>query len=290
MIDLALAVACGLAIGMIFKHASRLGLDRLSLITANYLSAFFISFLLLNTEGFQPGVELTILGLFTGGLFIAAFFVLALATAVAGMALAIAVMRLSVVIPFVASWVIWNEAPSTYQICGLIVAGAAFFLISRRSQETVVADPAPPQPHEAAPSKRTFLTLLLLFLMGGMIDTMMKTFDEVFAADHSTAAFMTMAFGVAFLLGLALVAGRRRRTDLRTVAWGFVLGAANVGSVEFFLSAIRQLSGPFVFPANNILLVIGSALLGVLFWREKLSRMNWLGVALAAIALILLNF
>ena len=68
-----------------------------------------------------------------------------------------------------------------------------------------------------------------------------------------------------------------------------LLGIVNYGSVEFLLRAIRQLSGPFVFPANHIALVIGAALLGVYVWGEHLSRLNWIGLALAAVALVLLN-
>lgn len=285
---------------MIFKHAARRGLDRISLLTANYLTAFVISFAVLDLVGFDPGIRLSLLGVFTGGLFIAGFFVLALATEVAGMSLAIAVMRISVVIPFVASWIIWNEVPSPYQIAGLLVAGIAFVLISRRPRivdpPTTIATTVPtatrPPPANTVKTStlRHLTTLTLLFLIGGIIDTLMKAFDELFAESHSTAAFMTMVFGVAFVVGLGIVLGQRRRPDLATIGWGVALGVVNFGSVEFILRAIRQLSGPFVFPANNILLVIGSALLGVLLWKERLSWMNWTGLALAAVALLLLNF
>lgn len=320
---------------MIFKYAAHRHLDRLSLLTANYLAAFLISLAVLDLATYDPGVRLSILGIATGVLFIGGFFMLALATEVAGMSLATAVMRISVVIPFVASWIIWDEVPSGFQIAGLVVAGAAFVLISRRrrdeasgpglsSASTAIAAASPGRVrlsdtaggatiHSAAAGKAAheqtagvlngpmpfrgrrilggvFTTLLLLFLMGGIIDTSLKAFDEIFADEHSTTAFMSMVFGVAFLTGLVVVIARRRRTNVRTIAWGLFLGAVNFGSVEFILRAIRQLSGPFVFPANNILLVIGSALLGVLLWNEKLTRANWAGLVLAALALLLLNF
>jgi len=41
--DLALAVVCGLGIVMIFKYAALRAMDRISLLTANYLTAFLIS-------------------------------------------------------------------------------------------------------------------------------------------------------------------------------------------------------------------------------------------------------
>lgn len=295
MIDLALAIACGLAIGMIFKHAARIGVDRVALLTVNYAAASLLSgaALLLGQSAAAGGLsaELVVLAVTTGVLFILGFFMLALATAVAGMSLATAVMRISVVIPFLASWVIWNETPSAYQAAGLAVAGAAFFMISHRrsSPDRPASIDARPPVGTPEPS-HVFAVLAVLFLVGGAVDTLMKTFDEVFADGHGRAGFMTLVFGVAFAVGVVVSNVRRRSGfDGAAAGWGLLLGAVNFGSVEFILQAIHALSGPFVFPANNIGLVIGGAVLGVWIWNEELSALNWTGLALAAAALILLN-
>lgn len=301
MLDLALAVGCSLAIGMIFKVAGRRGMDRLALLTANYALAFGLGAFLFRLEeappwrGF-PAAEggLLALGIVTGALFILGFFVLALATEVAGMSLAIGVMRVSVVIPFLASWVVWEEVPSPAQGAGLVLACVAFFLIARRGEPALrqAAAAAGAEPHPGR-GRRVLAVLTLLFVVGGVVDVLMKTFDETYAAHGSRALFLLLIFGVAFGIGLVLVLwkGLRRGRWPRpaTLGWGLLLGAFNYGSVEFILRAIRQLSGPFVFPANNIALVIGAALLGVFFWGEHLSRGNWLGLALAALALGLLS-
>ncbi|MFW5973515.1 MAG: hypothetical protein ACOCTG_05935 [Bacteroidota bacterium] len=299
MIFLALAVACSLSIGMIFKYAGRVGMDRIELLTANYLAAVIVGLGLLVLEGVEgrfawsPGV--LAIGGVTGALFIAGFFLLSLATDLAGMGLAVGVMRVSVVIPFLASWLIWGETPSLAQAVGLLLAAAAFFLIARKDVPTARVAPAPVEPDGAvAPeSVRTFGVLALVFLAGGLVDTMMKTFEETFAANNSQAFFLLMVFGVAFVIGLGIRAhayARGARPQATTIAAGLVLGVVNYGSAEFLLRAIGVLSGPFVFPANNIAIVVGAALLGVLFWREHLSRLNWLGLLLACVALYLLNF
>lgn len=291
MIYLALAVSCSLAIGIIFKHAATRGWDRISLLTANYLVAGLIGFVLVQAGGGEGGLSATggllALGVFTGALFIAGFFIFALATHVAGMGLAVGVMRISVVIPFLASWLIWNEVPTPAQGIGLVVAGVAFFLIARRS----------PQPLEASKpdgtEMRTFGVLALLFAAGGIVDVCMKTFDEAFAATNSQALFLLLVFGVAFAIGAVLVVWKGIREDVWpepvVLGWGAVLGAVNYGSAEFILRAIRELSGPFVFPANNIALVIGAALIGVTVWSERLTVVNWIGLGLAAGALVLLS-
>jgi hypothetical protein len=52
---------------------------------------------------------------------------------------------------------------------------------------------------------------------------------------------------------------------------------------------VEALPAPFVFPANSIAIVLGGAALGVLVWGERLSRANRLGLAAAAVALLLLG-
>jgi len=319
MIALVLAVCCSLAIGMIFKHAGRQRLDRTTLLTVNYAAAVAVAAVLLAlgrrevASGLSADPALIVLGVVTGALLIFGFFVLSLATDVAGMSLAIGVMRVSVVIPFLMSWVIWNEVPTPAQMVGLVVASIAFFLIARRKR------PAPASRPELAPasgaaatekaqgggagasepaagtavSLRAFGVLALVFLAGGAVDVSMKAFEETFGAQNSRVLFLLMAFGIAFLIGLAVVLWRGVRHGAwptsATVGWGVVLGVINYGSLEFILRAIEQLPGTFVFPVNNIAIVLLAAVLGVTVWGEQLTRLNRLGLGLAVVALLLLN-
>lgn len=320
MLYLVLAVVCSVSIGMIFKYAGREGMDRVALLTANYAAAVGVAVIILAagvrdvSGGLVLSPSLIALGVGTGALLIFGFFVLSLATDVAGMSLAIGVMRVSVVIPFLASWFIWSEEPSLFQIVGLVLASIAFFLIARthRDEPRNEATPVPvategpveggpaatspaPQPDEPTDysAERVFGVLALVFLSGGAVDVTMKTFEETFGAISSRVLFLLLAFGIAFLIGLAIVLWRGLREgawpEPRTVAWGVGLGVINYGSLEFILRAIEALPGTFVFPVNNIAIVILAALVGVLVWKEHLTRYNQWGLALAVVALVLLN-
>ena len=265
---------------MIFKVAARLDLERIPLLTVNYAVAFVLSTVSISTGGhsFEPSPGLVALGVITGILFILSFFVLALSTAEAGMSLSLAVMRLSVVIPFAASWVFWDEIPTHAQLVAVVLAGVGFFLISGRGRSGGTI------------TLRSSLLLGALFLMGGTSDTFMKTFDEIFAPSQDRAVYMTMLFGVAFLSGLVISVTQKKSFPRRqTLLLGAALGMVNFGSVEFLLNAVGKLSGTFVFPAINISLVVGGAVLGVVVWKERLSRGNLVGLGLALAALILLN-
>jgi drug/metabolite transporter (DMT)-like permease len=320
MLDLFLAVCCSLAIGMLFKHAGRQRLDRTALLTVNYAAAVALALVLLMlggrevAGGLTPDAALIALSVVTGALLIAGFFVLSLATDIAGMSLAIGVMRVSVVIPFLMSWIIWDEVPTAAQLVGLMVAGVAFFLIAWRrrpepeadaalavtsgptaaAERTRVARPVePPATQALEMNARVFGVLMLVFLAGGAVDVSMKAFEESFGARNSRVLFLLLAFGIAFLIGLTVVLWRGVRQGrwptAATVGWGVVLGLINYGSLEFILRAINQLPGTFVFPVNNIAIVLLAAALGVWVWGERLTRLNRIGLGLAVVALLLLN-
>ncbi|NBB72041.1 MAG: hypothetical protein GVY35_00005, partial [Bacteroidetes bacterium] len=227
MLALVLAVCCSLAIGMIFKHAGRQRLDRTTLLTVNYAAAVAVAAVLLAlgrrevASGLSADPALIVLGVVTGALLIFGFFVLSLATDVAGMSLAIGVMRVSVVIPFLMSWVIWDEVPTPAQMVGLVVASIAFFLIARRKRPAPASRPelatasgaaatekaqgggadASEPAAGTAVSLRAFGVLALVFLAGGAVDVSMKAFEETFGAQNSRVLFLLLAFGIAFLIG-----------------------------------------------------------------------------------------
>ncbi len=295
MLFLALAVACSLAIAVVFKVAERHDLDRTALLTVNYLAAALLAVALLEpTNAITPG--LVGLGVAQGVLFIVGFWLFSLAIREAGMGLAAGVMRLSVAVPFLASWLIWAEVPSTWQIVGLALAGAAFFLVARPSAQAPSERPPAHLGTEAgeAGSGRTLGILALLFASGGLVDLNMKVFNESFGGPDgiSLRMFLLVVFGVAFAVGaLAVVASgvRSGRWPTRQAwLWGVGLGIVNYGSAEFLLRALEVVPGPVAFPVNSVAIVLGAALIGRVVWSEQLSRANLAGLALAAVALVLL--
>ena len=292
MIWLALAVLCNLSIAMLFKYSERRGLDRAALLTVNYAVAGTIAAILLAATGegnrLSSGLGLLSLGIGTGVLFIGGYYLFAYSIREAGMGLATGIVKIAVVLPVLASWFIWKEIPSPFQVAGLALAGAAFFLIAQSG--------APAGLPRGVPQKHGRLWMVgvlgLLFLSGGLADIAMKTFGEVYASTNSRSLFLLLSFSVAFLTGVGLVAGKGMRTrqwpERSVYGWGLVLGLVNYGSAAFILGAIDELPGPFVFPVNNIAIVGGAAALGVGVWGERLSKTNWAGLAMAAVALALL--
>jgi drug/metabolite transporter (DMT)-like permease len=288
MVYLALAVVCSLVIGVIFKLARRVGIDRLGLLTVNYFVAMLLALCIgpeVALDGRASDITLLIsVGLANGVLFVVGFGLYAAAIERVGLALSAATMRIAVLIPFVASWVIWHELPTTLQLPGMVVAVGAFGLmalpLADQNRRTVAEHPA--------------ALLALLFLVAGITDTTLKVYDEHLADFASRSTYLFVAFAGAFVSGVLYLVGSRRRLSsalsVRTLAGGLALGLLNYGSVEFFLQALAELPGTLVFPVNHVAVLVGGTLLGVLIWKEVLSRSNWLGLALACLALALLTW
>lgn len=297
MLFLALAVSCSLAIAVLFKVAERRNLDRTALLTVNYAAAAVLALALQGVT--PPGTlssGLVALGVWQGVLFIGGFWLFSRAIRDAGMGLAAGVMRLSVVVPFVASWLVWGETPGALQLVGLALAGGAFFLVARPAAEPAgkLGPPAPPtgEGSMAEEGLGAVAVLALLFASGGLVDVNMKVFQESFAGRVPTATFLLFVFGVAFLAGALAVVWTGARTGRwprgEVLAWGLVLGLVNYGSAEFLLQALDVLPGPVAFPANSVAIVFGAALIGRFLWQERLSRANVAGLGLAGLALVLL--
>ncbi|MGY8914875.1 MAG: EamA family transporter, partial [Flavobacteriales bacterium] len=75
----------------------------------------------------------------------------------------------------------------------------------------------------------------------------------------------------------------------RNVIAGLVLGIFNYFSIYFLLRALQNdfINSSSIFTINNVAIVLLSTIFGILFFKETLSKMNWFGIGLAVISIIL---
>lgn len=289
MIFLILGIAAGISVGVIFKLVGSRNVDRLTFITTNYAAAGLTAFAVLSIGGADLNVTsdrgLITFGAIGGIVYISGFMVFSWAVQVIGVAIVIGVLRTSIVLAFLASWLVWGEHPSGAQFFGMFMAVAAFFMISRLEK---------PATETTGPSRRMqFIVLAILFFNVGAVDISLKAFNEWFVDDFDLTVCAWLIFSSAAAYGVVTIAVRglakNRWPDLLSIQWGVLLGIVNFGSIDFLVRALDVLPGTFVLPVNGIVGTIGAALLGVMVWREHLSGLNWVGIGMAATALVLLN-
>ncbi|MBP1671840.1 MAG: hypothetical protein H6Q22_1412, partial [Bacteroidetes bacterium] len=70
--------------------------------------------------------------------------------------------------------------------------------------------------------------------------------------------------------------------------WGAIMGIFNFLVSKMILINVGLMGGSVVFPVHNAAVVSLTALIGVLFFKEKFSAKQWAGVALAVISVIMI--
>ena len=69
-----------------------------------------------------------------------------------------------------------------------------------------------------------------------------------------------------------------------------IFGVPNFFSLVFFLKALGSMDSSIVFPLVSIGVVVSSSLIGIIIFKENLSRSNWIGIILSVCAIYLFSY
>jgi drug/metabolite transporter (DMT)-like permease len=274
-----LSVLCSVLVSVLLKLARRLQIDVGQAIAWNYVVAGLLAACLLQpTLSSLRGPGVPWLALVALGILLPTIF-LALAAAVrhAGIVRSDAAQRLSLLLSLLAAFVLFGEHLDAVKLAGIVLGLLALLCMIWRSSAAV-----------AASGVATWLYPLLVFVGFGVIDVLFK---RVALAGIPLGDSLLAMFALALVVAFAMQLWRRRRDRVRFTARsalaGVALGAANFGNILFYLRGHRALPGhpALVFAGMNIGVVALGAVVGLLLFRERLSRLNLGGVLLAAVAI-----
>ena len=120
-------------------------------------------------------------------------------------------------------------------------------------------------------------------------------------AKYVTASGNTIQFTLTIVSGAVIfgsivliirVLRGKEKMQLKSLWAAFPLGIPNFLSFYFLLKALDafQNNGAFVLPIYNISVILGSAIIALIFFHEKLSNLNKVGLALAVLAIGLISY
>ncbi len=275
MIFVLASVVCSVLVSVLLKLAPRWRVDITQAIAWNYVLALAATALLLRpppATAQAPWWTLAALGLLLPTIFL----VLASSVREAGIVRSDAAQRLSLILPLAAAFLLFGE-----RLTPLKAAGAGLGLVA------LAAMVWRGRPRESRAGAGAWLWPLGVFAGFGLIDVLFK---RVAAAGLPLGSSLLAVFALALVVAFAIVGWRRRRLELPSFAAGLAIGLANFGNILFYLRAHRALpdSPALVFAGMNLGVVMLGALLGVAAFGERLSRVNWFGLALALLAVLLL--
>jgi drug/metabolite transporter (DMT)-like permease len=292
MIFLVLSILSSSLIYVVFKLVERYKVFTFSAIVVNYLMACLAGFFLSNSNPFSISVfeqRWFYLALFIGIMFIVMFYLIAKSTQKAGVAVTTVAVKMSVVFPIAFS--IWFDADdrfTLFKFTGIILALVAVYLtVFRKTGKSF--DP------------RTILLPAFLFVGMGVVDSFVKYAQSAYINQELASTFSSIVFANALLVGLLVLPfNRKALTSIalpKTWVLGSLLGIANFGSIYFLLLALnhidvntgKQAMGSVVFGINNIGIVALSVLIGYVVYSERPSRINWLGISLTLISILILS-
>jgi drug/metabolite transporter (DMT)-like permease len=219
------------------------------------------------------------LGVATGFTYAISLLGLETAMRLSGVSIAVAVLQLSVLVPTVASMVLFNERPSGLQLIGVGAAVIALILLSRSS---ATQDMRHARPRDMA------VAILLLFFVTGCSGVMMKMFQE-YAPAADRQAYTAALFVASFVVTGGAVLKQRTLSGPATWTVGTAVGIANVLQLECTLRALSLLPAVIVFPISSALTVALNAILSIWFWKERPGGKALAGIALAIVAALLIN-
>ena len=207
---------------------------------------------------------------------------MALTAQKAGLSVVSVATKMSVAIPIGFGLLYYNESAHVLKLLGILFAFVAVYLVAVQKK---------------TPNRIKHYSLWLpmaVFLGSGIIDTSIKFLEDRFIAKDQVSVFSATIFAAAGIIGIVILLVQYYKGHLkiatRNIVGGIVLGVPNYFSIFFLVLALRtpNLDSSSIFTLNNIAIVVVSTLIGILFFKEKLSQKNWIGVGIALVSIVLI--
>lgn len=273
-----------------FKLIERFSINNLQAIVFNYITCVVTGSFVnggFPVKEIEKGEEWLPWGLFMGSLFISLFNLVAFTAQRIGVSVAVVAYKLSLIIPFLFSLVYYSEPYTAWKIGGVVLALAAVLFTSWPSDKNTG-------------NKKTgpilWLAPLVLFTGSGALDAMIKFVEQAFVNDSNQDAYLITAFSSAAVIGIgilivAFITGKQK-FDARAIIAGICIGIPNYFSIWCLMHALKGYTGnsSAVIPINNMGIVLISAMVAWLAFKEKLSFINWMGIVLSLAAIALIAF
>ena len=283
MLYLISAIIISTSIFITFKFFKRFKIDNFQAITVNYVIASAFGFLIYSGDfTFATILQRTWFphALIAGVLFICVFLLFALSSQKAGVALTAVSSKMSVIIPVIFGVILYNDSMNFLKIIGILAALIAFYLTLKKNNKIKVYS-------------RYLILPVLLFLGNGITDAFLKYSEHNFISNE-TVLFLATVFTISLIICIGISTGRyfifKQKIHIRNIIGGIILGFLNFGTTYYLIMAMGVFQSTVLFPVQNVGIVVLSALAGFIIFREKLSVINWSGILLSIIAILLIAF
>ena len=300
MIFLLFAIICSAAIPVLFKAFGRWNLDVRLVVPANYLACAVCGSLFsgqLYWQAAQSGGLMLALTVVQGGLLVGNLYLIAYVTQTVSVALAAFASRVSVAIPTLAAFFLFDDQLTGMKGLGIGLAVVALYLVTVPTGPTVPTVSTVPHAAQTQASRSRAL-LVIVFFTFGLHFLFFKYVQQTYLTAETHHLYLGQSFLCAFFLSLAALffssaQARSGEGQLRakSIGWGILLGLSNYIAVYLFMKVLSMpgWESSAVFPAFSFGVVLLSSVAAAILFVERLSRVQLVGLAVGLVSVVLLN-
>ena len=278
MLFLILSIICSVTVGVLFKFARRYSINPIQIVAWNYVFAlvlcyFFFSPDLTNLGTSAPWAIYIPIGILLPSIFL----FLAASIKQVGIVKTDAAQRLSLFIPILAAWLLFKEDFNILKITALLIGFPALLLILAK-------------PSEKTENKWIYPAVVLLGF--GIIDILFKQIALYTSLPYTTSLFVVFGITLLIMIGTVVydVIVNKIPLKFKNIIFGGLVGIFNFGNILFYLKAHKAFAEnpSTVFAGMNMGVIVIGSLVGIFVFKEKLTKMNYAGLFLALIAIVLI--
>lgn len=274
MFYLMLSIMCSVSNSIIIRLSNNKVKNELAMFAMNYIVCILLSLFYLDKNvSYVFELDVLVLGIVSGFLYIASFFFFKMNIKENGMVLSSTFMKLGIVIPTLMAIFVFKEEPRITQIFGLLLSIFAIVLINYEK--------------DSINKTSKFSWLLILLMMSGLGDSAANIFENI--TDTSNEIFTLMAFGFACVFTCIAMLKDKQKISMKDCLYGVVLGIPNYFSVAFLMKALESIDAILVYPICSVGTIIVVTVVGAIFFKEKLSKNKLFALLMILVALALLN-
>lgn len=278
MLFLVLSILCSVIVGVIFKITRKYNGNPIQIVAFNYVIALALCYFT-----FSPNLE-EVDAKAPWNIYIAIgillpFVFLSLVASIKHMGIVKtdAAQRLSLFIPILAAWLIFKEEFNSYKVTGLVIGFLALLFILRKQSDNTQ-------------NKWFFPAAVLIGF--GIIDILFKQVALYTTLPYPTSLFVVFCIALVVAIAICIyeLVIKKVKPAPKNMLFGALVGIFNFGNILFYLKAHKAFAEnpSTVFAGMNMGVIILGSLVGLLFFKEKLSKINFFGIFLALISIILI--
>lgn len=204
--------------------------------------------------------------------------------------LTVLIINFNLVIPIATGMIFWGESVSPLQWVGLLILAVSMVLILyEKPKKKVVSASGEPKKHRYTVWLICTAVTFVLFGLNAVIQVWHQHIPEI---KHELEWFVCISYAVAGVFSLLVVPCSRQKISFKfnlRVIIDVVCGAIALGLYNYIKPMLSNyVENDVLQPLSAILNILFITIFGVLLFKDKLTKQQWVGFGISLVSIVLL--